>query len=324
MEYKQLGKTDLRVSRICFGTWAFGGDWGAFDENEAVGATCKALELGINFFDTAQAYGFGTAERLLSRALREEIRSRRNEVVLATKGGLRVENGKLLRDASRKWLRQGLEKSLENLGTDYVDLYQVHWPDSNTPMEETTAALEEFVHEGKVRYVGVSNFNAQQMAEFEKTRKLDALQPPYHMFRRDVEKGILPYCEAHGVGVLVYGPLAHGLLAGKYTPNKAFPKDDWRSRNEAFHGKTFRDNLEVVERLKEFAQARGHTVAELAIAWTLAKRSVDVAIVGARRPQQIVETASAVDFHLSDRDLREIDEILKDVMPTGWPTPEKF
>ncbi len=253
MQYTRLGETDLEVSRICFGTWQLGGDWGEIDVEEARAAIHRALELGINFFDTAQAYGFGTSEDRLAEALRNEIGSARDSVVLATKGGLRPEGDGIRRDAGREWLRRGLEESLEHLGTDYVDLYQVHWPDADTPAEETAAALRAFVDEGKVRHVGVSNYNARQMHELERHLKIDTLQPPYHIFRRGVEKHVLPYCEAHGIGTLVYGPLAHGLLGGQYDEDTTFDDGDWRSRSSAFTGEVFAHNLEVVERLKEVA-----------------------------------------------------------------------
>jgi aryl-alcohol dehydrogenase-like predicted oxidoreductase len=239
MEYTHFGRTSLRVSKICYGTWQFGGDWGQVDQLQwdAGKATVqKALELGINFFDTAQAYGFGLAERMLGEALRPHLKSQRDTVVIATKGGLRLEGAKLLRDASAEWLRQGLEQSLRNLGVDYIDLYQVHWPDPHTPVEEAAHALDALVREGKIRYVGVSNYDAQQLRAFEQTRKLDALQPPYSLFRREIERAILPYCQAHGIAVLVYGALAHGLLGGRLTPQTTFAADDWRSKNPSFHG----------------------------------------------------------------------------------------
>ena len=283
----------------------------------------RALELGINFFDTAQAYGFGVAEQLLGRALEPEIKNRRDEIILATKGGLRMEGNQILRDSSPGWLRQGLEDSLRFLGTDYIDLYQVHWPDPDTPFEETAGVLDEMVREGKIRYVGVSNFDAQQMAEFEKTRKIDGLQPPYHLFRRDIEEEILPYCVEHGIGVLVYGPLAHGLLSGRMVLDQEFSEGDWRAQSDLFRGENFRRNLETVEELKRFAEERGHTVAQLAVAWTLANPAVDVAIVGARRPDQIEGTAPAAEFDLSDDDLREIENIMRNAVMVGGPSPER-
>jgi aryl-alcohol dehydrogenase-like predicted oxidoreductase len=322
MRYTRFGQTNLEVSRICFGTWQVGGDWGAPEERELKAAMRRALELGINFFDTAQAYGFGASEQLLGKALEPEIKNHRAEVVLATKGGLRMEGDRLLRDSSPEWLRQGVEDSLRFLGTDYIDLYQVHWPDFDTPLEETAETLNELVEEGKIRYVGVSNFGVEEMAKFEKRRKIDGLQPPYHLFRRDVEQEILPYAAEHGIGVLVYGPLAHGLLSGRMTPELELAEDDWRAQSDIFRGENFQKNLQAVEELKRIAEERGSTIVQLAIAWTLANPNVDVAIVGARRPDHIEGAAPAVELDLSDDDLREIDNIMKGAVPVGGPTPE--
>src|SRR4051812_5916155 len=266
MQYTILGRTDLRVSRVCFGTWSFGGDWGTVDVTQNRAAIRRALDLGINCFDTAQAYGWGASESALAEALGPELREHRQGVVLATKGGLRREGEALVRDASPAWLRQGLEASLRHLGTDYVDLYQVHWPDPHTPFEETARVLDEFVREGKVRYVGVSNYDVADMEAFQRGRKLDALQPPYPLFRRDAEREILPYCVRHGIGVLVYGPMAHGLLTGRMTAETRFPPDDWRGHYALFEGETFRRELAVVGDLERFAADLGWTVAQLAIA----------------------------------------------------------
>ena len=322
MRYVEFGQTDLVVSAICFGTWQAGGDWGAPQEEDLKAAISRALDLGINFFDTAQAYGFGASERLLGEALEPEIMHHRDEVILATKGGLRMEGDTLLRDSSPGWLREGVESSLRSLGSDYIDLYQVHWPDPKVPFAETAGALEELVEEGKIRYVGVSNFDQEQMAEFEESRKLDSLQPPYHLFRRDIEKEILPYCAEHGVGVLIYGPLAHGLLSGNMTPDQRFAEGDWRAHSGLFQGDNFRRDLQKVEELERFAADRGHTVAQLAVAWTLSNPPVDVAIVGARRPEHIEGTAPAADFDLSVEALREIDNTMHDAVPVGGPSPE--
>lgn len=322
MEYTRLGKTDLQVSRIAFGTWAFGGDWGQFDLEQSQAAIRKAFDLGINFFDTAQAYGFGVSERLLGDALRGEIKTRRSELILATKGGLRMEGSTLLRDSSPQWLRRGVEESLKNLGTDYIDLYQVHWPDPKVPFVETAAAMDGFVKEGLIRAVGVSNFSVAEMAEFEKTRKIDALQPVYHMFRRDHEAEILPYALQHGIGVLVYGPMAHGLLAGNMTLDTQFGRGDWRGLSSIFKGEIFRRNLELVQQLKQFAARHGCTVAQLAIAWTLANPAVDVAIVGARNSAQIEATAPAAELHLSPTEVAEINQIMQDAIQVIDPTPE--
>jgi aryl-alcohol dehydrogenase-like predicted oxidoreductase len=322
MEYTQLGQTDLHVSRIAFGTWSFGGDWGAVEAEQSRQAIRRALDLGINFFDTAQAYGFGASESMLGEALREEIRSHRESVVLATKGGLRKKGDQLVRDSSSGWLHEGLEASLRNLGTDYIDLYQIHWPDPAIPFEETATALDSFVKEGKIRYVGVSNFDAEQMAIFEQTRKIDALQPPYHLFRRDAEETVFPYCLEHRIGVLIYGPLAHGLLTGKYSANAVFPANDWRSNSDMFRGEALRRNAAVVEKLQQFAETREFPLSQLAIAWTLANPAVDVAIVGARSPLQIEQTAPAADIHLMTSDLGEIERIMREAVQVGGPSPE--
>jgi aryl-alcohol dehydrogenase-like predicted oxidoreductase len=325
MEYTQFGRTALHVSKISYGTWQFGGDWGHIEHSQwdtGKATVQKALELGINFFDTAQAYGFGLAERMLGEALKPYLKGLREDLVLATKGGLRMEGDKLLHDASVRWLRQGVEQSLRNLGVDYIDLYQVHWPDPHTPIEETASTLDQLVHEGKIRYVGVSNYNVEQMKAFEQTRTLDALQPPYSLFRREIEQEILPYTREHGIGVLVYGPLAHGLLGGSFTPQTTFAPDDWRSKSEFFHGEPFQRNVAVVEQLKRLAEHNGMTIAQLAIAWVLAQPAIDVAIVGARNPEQLEQTALAGAMHLTQETLQEIERIMREAVPIGGPAPE--
>ena len=208
MERVRLGKSELRVSPIAFGTWSFGGDWGRFDTDEAKATIGRALELGITLFDTAQGYGFGVAERFLGDALWS--RARREDVFVATKGGLRMDGDRLLRDASGRWLREGADSSLRNLRTDYIDLYQIHWPDEHTPPEETAGALEELVRAGKIRHVGVSNYDVKQIEELARFGRVETLQPPYHVFRREIEDETLPYAMDHDIGVLVYGAMAHG------------------------------------------------------------------------------------------------------------------
>jgi aryl-alcohol dehydrogenase-like predicted oxidoreductase len=320
MRQVRLGQTDLKVSAIGFGTWAFGGDWGAADVQDGKDAIQHAIELGITLFDTAQGYGFGASERLLGAALRE--RAIREEVVIATKGGLRMEGDRLVRDAGRQWLRAGVESSLRNLGTDYIDLYQVHWPDPHTPPEETAAALAELVREGKVRHVGVSNYDVDDMRALARYGRVETLQPPYHLFRRDIEKTVLPFTAMHDMGVLAYGPLAHGLLSGRMTEHTSFDHDDWRSKSPDFIGETFRRNLAVVERLKGAARERDITLPQLAVAWTLADPAVHVAIVGARRPSQLDGTAPAADIELSAADRQAVDAILTDAVPVSGPHPE--
>jgi aryl-alcohol dehydrogenase-like predicted oxidoreductase len=323
MKTVTLGKTGLHVSRIAFGTWQLGGEWGAFDEQQAVAAIRQARELGINLFDTAQGYGFGASEELLGRALRDDLDKRRDEVVIATKGGLRMTDDGLVRDASPAFLRVGLEDSLRALDVDHVDIYQVHWPDPGIPFAETAAGLEELVQEGKVRHVGVSNYDTTQVAEFAETRPVETIQPPYHLFRRDVETSLLPYAREHDIGVLVYGPLAHGLLTGSMDEDTTFAADDWRSGSSVFQGKAFRQNLETVSELERLATDElGTSVAKLAIAWTLANPAVHVAIVGARSPGHIEEAVAASELDLSEVALDQIDRIVADAVAIAGPFPE--
>jgi aryl-alcohol dehydrogenase-like predicted oxidoreductase len=320
MRYVRLGKTELQVSVLALGTWAFGGEWGSFDEGEARGAIHAALDQGVTLFDTAQGYGFGVSERLLAAALWERVK--REEVIVATKGGLRQEGDNLLRDLSASWLREGVESSLRNLSTDYIDLYQLHWPDPNTPAEETARVLEEMVGQGKIRHVGISNFSPQQMDELAGHGRVESDQPPYHMFRREVEKDVLPYCAEHDIGVLAYGPLAHGLLSGRMTAETTFPPGDWRSKSSDFTGDRFQRNLAVVARLQQYAASRGITLPQLAVAWVISHPAVHVAIVGARRASQLETTLPAAEVSLSDEDRESIDKILADAVPVVGPSPE--
>lgn len=316
-----LGKTGMEVSRIAFGTWQLSGEWGSFDESQATAAIRHARDLGVNFFDTAQAYGFGRSEEVLGNALRDELNRDRDSLVIATKGGVNP-GGERPRDAGRAWLRQGVEDSLRALKLDHIDLYQVHWPDERTPAEETAGVLQEMVDEGKLRHVGVSNYDAAQMADFDRTRPVETLQPPYHLFRRGIEQQVLPYTREHDIGVLVYSPLASGLLTGKLTRDTTFESDDWRAQSSAFHGEMLRRNLDVVDGLSELASARGITVSQLAIAWVLAQEGVHAAIVGARSASNIESSLAAVDVELSSDDLAEIERITAGGVSIEGASPE--
>ena len=324
MKTVTLGASHLEVTPLAYGTWQFGGDWGPVDERTAIEAIIRARSLGINLFDTAQAYGFGRSERLLGVALAGELHSARESLVIATKGGLRMdgESDQLVRDASPAWLRKGVEASLDALGTDYIDLYQVHWPDPHTPIPETAAVLGELRREGLIRHVGVSNYSPAQIDEFAAVLPVETIQPPYHLFRRDIESDLLPYAAAHDIGVLAYGPLAHGLLGGAITGVTTFSPDDWRAHSPAFNGLGFARNLRVVRELRAFAAWHGATIGQLAVAWVLARPAVQVAIVGARTPAHLAESAGALDLALSQADLAEIDHIMAAACPVGGPTPE--
>ncbi|MEV7550306.1 aldo/keto reductase [Amycolatopsis sp. NPDC089917] len=309
------------MSRIAFGTWQLGGGWGSFDEDAAIAAIHHARELGVTFFDTAQAYGFGKSEALLGKALREELKRDRDNLVIATKGGIKPRSERP-RDSRREWLTQGIEDSLRFLDVDHIDLYQIHWPDPDAPAEETAGVLQEFVDAGKIRHIGVSNYDAAGLADFDKTRPVETLQPPYHLFRRGIETDPLPYARENDIGVLVYSPLGSGLLTGSFTPETTFEKADWRSQSSAFIGETFRRNLAIVDRLKEFAADKGISIGQLAIAWTLARPGVHVAIVGARKAANIEASLAAADVDLSADELTEIDRLTADAVPVSGASPE--
>ena len=319
MQYTTLGRSDLRVSRVAFGTWELGGDWGQTDEAEAMAAIRKAVDEGITLFDTAHAYGFGASEELLARALGHN----RESLVVATKGGVRIVDGARTRDSSPTSIRQELEASLRALKTEIIDLYQVHWPDPRTPLADTAGTLAEFVTEGKIRHVGVSNFNVGQIAEFSTVLPVETLQPPYSLFRRDIEGEILPYTEKNGIGVLAYGPLAHGLLGGHIRHSTRFDPADWRQDSPVFHGASFRRNLEVVAALESYAQLEfGTSVSRLAVAWTLARPGIDVAILGTRSPVHVDDAVRATDLQLDEDALDRIDTIMSEAVPVAWPSPE--
>jgi aryl-alcohol dehydrogenase-like predicted oxidoreductase len=322
METVPLGGTDLKVSRVAFGAWELGGEWGKVRPDAAMAAIRRAWVLGVNLFDTAQGYGFGASERLVAAALRDELDHSRSDVLIATKGGLRFTPDGLVRDSSPAWLRRGVDESLAALGVDWIDLYQVHWPDPAVPFEETAGALHDLVTLGKIRHVGVSNFDIDQMAAFGSTWPVETLQPPYHLFRRDAAHDLLPYCSRHNIGVLSYGTLAHGLLTGALRASTTFAGDDWRSASPMFQGETLARNLEVVEVLQSLAAEFGVTVSQLAIAWVLDNPAVSTAIVGTRNADHVSESVAGAELTLSDTDRARIDEAMEPAVPVGGPSPE--
>jgi len=318
MEYRKLGNTDLKLSAIGFGCWAMGGNWGKTDDRESIAAAKVALDRGINFFDTADIYGFGHSEEVLAKALGKK----RKEVLIATKGGLVWDDhGCIFRSSSRHHLLNAVEASLKRLKTDYIDLYQIHWPDPNTPFEVTMKVMDELVRSGKVRYIGVSNFTRKQMRECLKFRQINSLQPPYNMFMRHIEKEF-SFCEKHGIGIVTYGPLAYGLLTGKFKKDTKFPETDWRSGKlfpdpgdwqahiDLFHGRQFKKYLSIVERLRKTAEKLGKTVGQLSMAWVLSNPEVTSAIVGAKRPSQMEQNIGGVGWKLPKTEIKEINQIL--------------
>ena len=316
----RLGRSGLKVSPIAFGSWELGGDVPLEDEEAALSTIRQVADMGVTIFDTAQAYGFGTAERALGRALRGGYRDR---VILATKGGLRRTDAGSVRDCSPAWVRQGVEASLQALETEWIDLYQVHWPDENTPFEETADELIKLVKAGKIRHVGVSNFNSKQCKEFSALLPIETLQFPYSMLHRDSEAGILPYAGTNDIGVLVYGPIAHGLLSGALKPDHEFGPRDWRSRNSMFKGDAFQHNLQVVSELDRFARNElDCTVSQLAVAWTLAHSDVHVAIVGSLNAKHVADAVAAAEIRLDQASLDRVDDIVRTAIPFGGPSPD--
>ncbi len=311
MERRRLGGTDLELSVIGLGTWVFGGRWGGADDASSLAACHAALDAGVNWIDTADIYGQGRAERIVGRAVRE----RRDEVIVASKGGVAWETGpplKIWREASADYLKMACDRSLQALGLDHIDLYQVHWPVGGVSAEETMGAMLELRDAGKIRAIGVSNYHLADLEAAGAVTQIDSYQPGYHLMRRDIEEGELPWCAAHGTGVIAYGPLAHGLLTGKMTEETTFGADDWRATSELFADDAFAERIAVVRELEEVAHESGRRggVAELAVAWVLRRPEVTSAIVGARSPEQAVRNAALAGPPLSADEAAAIDAAL--------------
>jgi aryl-alcohol dehydrogenase-like predicted oxidoreductase len=313
MKYRKLGKNGPEISVIGFGSWAIGGGgwasaWGNQDDELSAESVRVALDNGINFYDTAAAYGLGHSEEVIGKALKSD----RDKVVLATKCGLVWDKNKTIsKNGTYDSILREAEASLRRLGTDYIDLYQMHWPDTdvNAPAEETMRAMDKLVQDGKVRYVGLSNYNVPLLEASLSVRHVDSLQPPYSILRPAVEKVILPYCLEKGIGVVAYSPLTSGLLSGNYTYDTKFSDDDWRSRNAAHTGEGLRKNVDRVEKLKVIASRYGITMPQLAIAYDLAHPALTSALVGVRKPSHILSVLSAIDVTLDEATLAEIRKI---------------
>jgi aryl-alcohol dehydrogenase-like predicted oxidoreductase len=315
---RRLGSSGPEISTVGFGAWAAGGPWkvgwGPQSDDDSIAAIRRSLELGCNWIDTAAIYGLGHSEEVVGRALEGLDRS---HVIVATKcGRVPDEAGTPHSDLRPQSIRTELETSLRRLKLDYVDLYQIHWPDNETgtPLEDSWAAMANLQAEGKVRYLGVSNFNVEQLERCEAVHHIDSLQPPYSLLRRDIEANVLPWCREHGVGVIVYSPMQAGLLSGTFDINRV-AKDDWRRRNPFFQEPQLSQNLALVERLRPIAERCGKTVGQLAIAWTVAQPGVTAAIVGARRPEQVDQNAAAMAWTLTDAETREIQAAMQAPSP---------
>jgi aryl-alcohol dehydrogenase-like predicted oxidoreductase len=314
MQTRKLGFSDLNLTTVGLGTWAIGGPWrwgwGPQDDTESIAAIQRALDLGINWIDTAPAYGLGHSEKIVGKA----IAGRRDEVIIATKCGIRwnESTGVPYNSLAAKSVRYEAENSLRRLGVDVIDLYQIHWPNPDAEIEEAWETIAELVREGKVRYGGVSNFSVSQLERVQPIHPVASLQPPYSMLRRDVEGELLPFCAANDIGVVVYSPMQAGLLTGKFTKARldGLPDGDWRRGNTFFTEPQLSANLELVEKLRPIAGRNGRPLAQLAIAWVLRRPELTSAIVGARRASQIKETAPAGDWTLPAEDAAEINALL--------------
>lgn len=337
MEYRNFGKSDLRVSAIGFGCWPMGGtQYGATDDAEEVAAVHRALDLGITCFDTAAGYGMGHSEELLGRALGK----RRKDAVVVTKCGVAWnEETKIFeRNGTRAHIMKSIDDSLRRLGGDYVDLYLIHWPDHKTPVAESMQALKDLIAAGKIRYGGVSNFQPDRLDEALNTLGIVTDQVGYNLFDRRVERNIIPFCRRAGIGVMAYGSLAHGLLTGTMTDSTQFAEGDWRSNGNAFglplfSNGHFRQNLEAVDELRAIAERAGKSLPHLASAWVLRDPVVTVSLIGFRRPAEVEAAVEAAGWKLSDALLKEIDAVsrkaferlyaVQDLNPLkGPPNPE--
>ncbi len=315
MQTRKLGYSELYLTTIGLGTWAMGGGdwkfgWGPQDDMASVKAIHAALDLGINWIDTAAIYGHGHAEEVVGRA----IKGIRDEVIIATKCG-RVwegdsrEIGKSLKAGS---IKREVEASLKRLDIETIDLYQIHWPEPDEEIEEGWAAMAQLVKEGKVRYVGVSNFNLEQLKRAQAIYPITSLQPPYSMFRREIEEEIMPYCNTNEIGIIAYSPMQAGLLTGKFTKERAMtlPDSDWRSKHPFFREPQLSVNLETIKRLNQIAMEENISLSQLSLAWVLRNKEMTSAIVGARNPEQIEETAKASELTLTGTNIEAIENIL--------------
>ena len=315
MRTQRLGKTDLELSRIGLGTWAIGGGdwkfgWGPQDEQEAVDAVVRARDLGINWIDTAPVYGNGRAEELVGRGL--QLWGTPKPIVATKFGRVIQPDGSIVGILQREHVMAECEASLQRLGVETIDLYQMHWPDPEEDIEEAWQAMCDLKQQGKVRHIGVSNHQVDQLRRLQTIHDVASLQPPYSMIATGIEDEILPFCRQHQIGVVCYSPMCKGLLTGRFDKQRAenLPDSDHRSRDPKFAEPQLGMNLELVDGLEKIASRHDRSVGELAIAWTLRRAEVTAAIVGARSPAQIEGTARAGDWDLSSEVLDQIDALL--------------
>lgn len=313
MQKKQFGKTELQITPVGLGAWAMGGgqwesSWGPQDDQESIATIRRALDLGINWIDTAAVYGLGHSETVVGKGIKG-----RERPYIFTKGSLVWdEHGHVGHNLKAASLRREVEASLKRLDIDVIDLYQIHWPDPDPDIEEGWSTLAALKQEGKVRHIGVSNFSVEQMQRAEKIAPVETLQPPYSLVHPNVEKEILPYSQQHQIGVIVYSPMASGLLTGKMSRARIakLPEDDWRKSGTEFQEPRLSRNLALANLLAEIGNAHEVTAGVVAIAWTLHNPAVTAAIAGARHPSQVEETIAAAEFRLSEREYEQIGQFV--------------
>jgi aryl-alcohol dehydrogenase-like predicted oxidoreductase len=313
MNTKQLGNSDLFITPVGFGSWAIGGagwqfGWGRQSDDDSVAAIHRALELGVNWIDTAAAYGLGHSEEVVSRALSDWPGKR---PLVFTKCGLRWDaKGQVSRVLNAASIRKECEDSLRRLNVEAIDLYQIHWPvDDAHELEEGWGTMANLKREGKVRWIGVSNFNVSQLKQAQAIASVATLQPPYSLVHPEVEAEMLPYCEGQGIGVIVYSPMASGLLSGAMTRERiaALADDDWRKQHPDFKEPRLTSHLALVERLREVGRRRNCSPGAVAVAWTLRNPAVTGAIVGARKPKQVADIVAAAELQLTESDVGDIE-----------------
>ena len=308
MEYRKLGKSDLEVSAIALGTWVFGGDcWGEVDDSRSVRVVEDAIEKGINFIDTAPIYGNGRSEEVIGKA----IRNKRGRVIIATKCGLEQKGHSIRPNLRADFIREEIENSLRRLGVETIDLYQCHWPDPNTSLKETFGEMKKLVKEGKIRYIGVSNFDRKVIERAISIAPVVSNQMQYSLFNREIEKELVPFCKEKNVSILSYGPLGGGILTGKYKAPPTFPKGDVRVFFYQYYQEPFWSKAgSLVSILEDIAEKHKVPTSHAAINWVLSRQEIASCIVGCRTPEQLEQNVKAVDWRLNEEELAKIREEL--------------
>ncbi len=320
MELRKFGSTDIKVTPIGLGTWVMGGwMWGGADEQDAIDAIKVSLDGGVNLIDTAPIYGFGKSESIVGKALKET--GKRDSIILATKFGLEWdENERIRRNTSKQRLLQEFEDSLQRLQTDYIDIYQVHWPDKHTPAQETMETLRELYDKGRIRAIGVSNYTVEQIQESMQYAPVHSLQPPFNMFEQEIKSDLLPFCCENNIATLTYGSLCRGLLTGKFSKKSTFQKGDLRKFDPKFKGDQFIKCLTAVDKLKKIADAKNASMTQLALEWTIHQPGVTCALVGARNAKQAEQNITVLEREIfSTEDFQKADQVIHETIaqPVG-------